>query len=219
MLSDATPETLAPAVKGPSSGNPAARRVRFSTITTYLFSSIVDGSKLPGSGCAPIGLGEPIGEAEPEHVDVFEGRRAMLRRPAEQLLLNHGARLALLDGVDLKELKALEEENAAILDAEANTRPVMGGAGSHTVLSDDLNGLLAEAGATGTVEAIATAMDGYSTAEAGDARAGVGHGFEERQTEEEVRRKRRLEDEKAATQARKVEKRRCAGCKRFACIC
>ena len=164
-----------------------------SSVTIMLFQVELDGSKLPSSGCAPIGLGrETSGHAE--SLDEFESRRAGERRPVEKLLLGHGARLQLLEGVDPVELSTLEAENAAILDAD----------------TDGPNDIHVAPAFTTTA---------YTTALPGDERAGVGHGFEERQEEEEVRRKRRQEEEKTATQVRKAEKRRCTGCKRFACIC
>jgi hypothetical protein len=140
----------------------------------------------------------------------FEGRRGALRRPVEQLLLGHGARLELLEGVDPVELRALEEENEAILSAADRPWP-------KPELEVDVD-VQSSPAADGEGGAAATTAP-YTTAHPEDTRAGAGRGFEERQGEEEERRKRRHEDEKAATEARKAERRRCAGCKRFACIC
>jgi hypothetical protein len=121
----------------------------------------------------------------------------------EQLLLGHGARLQLLEGVgvDPVELRELEAENEAILRA--------------VEIDDSPPDTLDSKGGVGTAATTAA----YTTAGPEDTRAGAGRGFGERQGEEEERRKRRHADEKAATEARKAERRRCAGCKRFACIC
>lgn len=185
------------------------RRVRFSSVTTHTFRVGLDGSKLPSSGCSPIGLGEAYGEAQPEPVDSYEGRRVALRRPVEQLLLGHGARLQLLEGVDPVELRALEAENEAILRAVE---------GPEIEMAVDRQSSPEPPASDGGAGA-ATIAAAYTTAHPEDTRAGAGRGFEERQGEEEERRKRRHADEKAATEVRKAERRRCAGCKRFACIC
>ena len=91
----------------------AARRVRFSSVVVYHFAVRLDASKLPTSGCAPLGLGALCeGDAEKLSVDEFEAARGSVRRSAAGLLLGHGARLALLSEADTEpsELEAVEAE-------------------------------------------------------------------------------------------------------------
>ena len=187
------------------------RRVRFSSVTTLTFDLVVDGSKLPSTGCAPLGLGHRLlARSDAEPLDEFESRRSALRRPAEGLLLGHVARLERLgDDLDTTVLTAVEKENAAIIGERFSSRgPAYGGGGDG---DGDINGL--GNGAFGKLGQM------YSTAEAGAERGGAGGGFAERQSEEEERRAARREEERAACLSRKAERRRCSGCRRFACIC
>ena len=196
------------------------RRVRFSSVTTLTFDLVVDGSKLPSTGCAPLGLGHRLlARTDAEPLDEFESRRSALRRPAEGLLLGHVARLERLgDDLDTTVLAAVEKENAAIIGERfSSLGPAYGGGGDGDggdggdSGDGDINGL--GNGAFGKLGQM------YSTAEAGAERGGAGGGFAERQSEEEERRAARREEERAACLSRKAERRRCSGCRRFACIC
>ena len=54
---------------------------------------------------------------------------------------------------------------------------------------------------------------------AGAKRTGQGGGFQEFNIEEEEQRKRRAMEDRQQKESRKAEKKKCAYCKRFACLC
>ena len=176
----------------------ASHRVRFSSVHVHWFAAQVDGSKLPTSGCAPVGLAQLLQSDPAEALEAYEARREGVRRSATGLLLGHGARLAMLAeaSTDATELADLESENARLLSRDASDDPV--------AAPDSLGAKVAA---------------GYGTAAPSEKRLGRGGGFSELDEEEESRRKLRAAQTKLQAEARKVERRRCEGCRRFACLC
>jgi hypothetical protein len=75
----------------------------------------------------------------------------------------------------------------------------------------------------GVVPVTNKAVDGArrpaGTMRAGDKRDGGGGGFREYDDDEQARRRRRLDADRQMALGRKAEKRRCAACHRFSCIC
>lgn len=177
------------------------RRVAWGTVITHYFGVELDRSKLPSSGCAPIGLGSLLASDPPEALDVFEERRDSARRTAIGLLLGHGSRLAMLedgssDAAELaNDLAEVEGENARILAGDGGSDAPPPGSLASKVCA------------------------GYGTALPGEKRLGAAGGFRELDDDEEDRRKRRRDETKQATEERKAERRRCDGCRRFACLC
>jgi len=175
------------------------RKVHFSSVTAHYFDVTLDFSKLPTTGCAPIGLGRLRFSDSAVPLEQYEQQREPFRRTAVGLLLGHAARLELIgasaEGNDASVLRAVEAENVAILSGN-------GGEGE-----DD---------AWAHAEKV---HSGYDTARPGEKRTGASGGYLEVDAEEEARRKQRAHDDRLQTQARKAEKRRCEGCRRYACIC
>jgi hypothetical protein len=168
----------------------------------------LDSSKLPSDGLAPLGLGLAIDEAR-EHttVDIFEQR---LRTGVHPIPASMRRQLAAAGDASnashpTGELERIEAENVSLLsvplyacERDEEEMPV----GSKRA-------------ANGALPPCAS----YTNAAPEDERTGAGGGFSEFDGEEEARRKQRALEQQQATEARKAERRRCAGCRRFACIC
>jgi len=177
------------------------RHVDFSTVVTHYFDVLVDGSKLPANGCAPIGLGHLRQTVGPETLDSYEERR-IERRNLGQLHMPHSERLAMLSEAEVQQLPEVEAENALLLVEEVSP--------SEQCVPPE---------ATNSMSTDATLV-AYGTARYDEKRTGIAGGFlEVDHTEEEERRKCRALEERQQAIARKSEKRRCIGCRRFACIC
>lgn len=238
-------EALPMATNGAS---PKKRQVKFGQVHILEFAVTIDGSKLPSDGLSPLGLGEWL-HAESFGLEDFEAARTMgedehqLADPATgfgsseaaltdrpNMLTAVGSRrgvrrvddferrgllVGYLGSEDLEAVKLLEA-------VEADNREIRNQ--NITTYERDLTYEEEESAAAGGWTSLRTPSDKpsaplYSTAEEGASRYGLGGGFRERDDEEEARRKARALSEKAATETRKAERRRCAGCKRFACIC
>ena len=153
---------------------------------------VLDGSKLPSDGLAPLGLGSLIGETLCS-VEEHEARRA-------GGLVRHVSTDERRDAVggDASALLALERSNREII---MQTEDGDGAASWGSLVTD----------------AVTPAL--YSTATSDAKRTGQAGGFCEVEEEAEARRKQRALDAAAATATRKAERKRCPACKRFACIC
>ena len=172
----------------------APRRVSFGTVRIASHACVLDGSKLPSDGLAPLGLGEHLLS---EECSVEEHENARATRGVQHLT-PEVRRAVVAD--DPKALLDLERANRELLKGDA---------------AEDSDG--AWGPMRFSVDAPRAAA--YTTAEPDAKREGLAGGFCEVEAEAEARRKQRALDAAAATAARKAERRRCAGCKRFACIC
>ena len=177
------------------------------------FAMILDDSKLPHDGLSPLGLGQWQQTVESEFEE-FELARSRCGVRHLDDFERRGLLIGRLDDLDTQALADLEV-------VEAANREIRGHNVSF-VFDDDL-----EEDGTDRWSSVSSASDKpavsatplYSTAEDGASRDGKHGGFNEIDDEEEARRKLRALSEKSATETRKAEKRRCAGCKRYACIC
>ena len=193
-----------------------ARRVRFSTVLIRTHEVILDGSKLPSDGCAPLGLGAPVGELI-RSVDEHETQRAA-GSPGVRLVSTEDRREAV--GDDAAELYAVERLNQQIIlqscgaEDEDDSLSLFE---SRECSPDPFEADQADP-ASGS-ESKRPGPPAYSTAAPDAERTGHGGGYCELDEEAEEGRKRRALEAAAATETRKAEKRRCKSCKRFACIC
>ena len=185
-----------PATQMASSEVKRKQRVSFGDVVIHSFAVGLDGTKLPTTGCAPIGLGEHMGSSSAEALDSFEirvrrGIAGAPRRSAAELLLGHGQRMEMLTNVDPEELAAVEEENRNILGATTaillQYRAMMDEEEDETRAPDGSSLPLPEDVAS--AKQAATAVS-YSTALAGEKRSGHGGGFSEVDSGEEELRKR-----------------------------
>ena len=192
-----------------------ARRVRFSNVVIRTHTVILDGSKLPSDGCAPLGLGAPVGEALTRSVDEHETQRAA-GSPGVRLVSTEDRRDTV--GDDAAELFALERNNQEIIlqacgaQADDDSSSLF----ESRECSPETSFQADQAGSSGSET---PGLSTYSTAAADAERSGHGGGFCELDEEAEAGRKRRALDAAEATETRKAEKRRCKSCRRFACIC
>ena len=196
-----------------------ARRVRFGDVVINAHTVILDGSKLPSDGCAPLGLGAPVGEALTRSVDEHETQRAA-GSPGVRLVSTEDRREAVRDECEAAELFAVERLNQEIILSACGAQP-----------EDDTTSIFEsrecspdpfeadQAGPASGSDSERSGLPTYSTAAADAERSGHGGGYCEVDEEAEEGRKRRALDAAAATETRKAEKRRCKSCKRFACIC
>jgi hypothetical protein len=190
-----------------------ARRVRFSNVVIRTHAVVLDGSKLPSDGCAPLGLGAPVGELT-RSVDEHETQRAA-GSPGVRLVSTEDRREAVGDDAELFAVEQLNQQiilNACGAQAEDDSSSIFE---SRECSPDPFEVDQAGPASGSEPERLPT----YSTAAADAKRSGHGGGYCEVDEEAEERRKRRALDAAAATETRKAEKRRCKSCKRFACIC
>ena len=193
-----------------------ARRVRFSTVLIRTHEVILDGSKLPSDGCAPLGLGAPVGELI-RSVDEHETQRAA-GSPGVRLVSTERRREAM--GDDAAELYAVERLNQQIIlqscgaEDEDDSPSIFE---SRECSPDPFEA--DQADPAGDSESKRPGPPAYSTAAPDAERTGHGGGYCELDEEAEEGRKRRALEAVAATETRKAEKRRCKSCKRFACMC
>lgn len=208
------------------------RRVTFGDVHITEFAITIDDSKLPADGLSPLGLGEWL-HAETFGLEDFEAARTMGKD--DPPAVGCGGRVGSRQGVrrvDDFERRGLlvgylgseDPKAVALLESvEADNREIRNQ--NVTTYERDLSYEEESAAAAGSGwTSLRTPSDKpsapmYTTAEEGASRDGLGGGFCERDDDEEARRKARALSEKAATETRKAERRRCAGCKRFACIC
>jgi hypothetical protein len=209
-----------------------AKRVSFGHVKVVEFAMTIDDSKLPSDGLSPLGLGEWL-HAETFVLDFYEAARTMSdeMRAREQLSSEYdnptlssrrgvrrvddferrGLLVGRLGDEDPKAVEALEA-------VEAANREIRGQ--NISTYERDLT-YEEESSDWASLRDLSDKPSAplYSTAEEGASRDGQGRGYLEIDEEEEARRKSRALSEKAATETRKAERRRCAGCKRYACIC
>ena len=198
------------------------KHVSFGCVRIAEFAVTIDDSKLPHDGLAPLGLGELLQTLEYTNFEAYETSRSTSRRGVHHLddFERRGLLLGRLDETPDPEavlaLEACEEANRKIRGQTVTTyerdtdyeEETTASGWSSRLRPDDSDGA-----------ARTRNKPSYTTAEEGASRDGLGGGFRERDEEEESRRKARALSEKAATDSRKAERRRCAGCKRYACIC
>mmetsp|Transcript_36578 Transcript_36578/g.60580 ORF Transcript_36578/g.60580 Transcript_36578/m.60580 type:complete len:222 (+) Transcript_36578:103-768(+) len=211
----------------------AKKRVSFGHVNIAEFVVTIDDSKLPSDGLSPLGLGEWQHD-ESFILDQYESARNMSDDDKPKLAHSSGACIVAsrrgvrrIDDFERRGLLVgyLGKEDPvalAILEAvEAANREIRG----QKVSVYERDHIYEEETAAGSGWASLNMLSDkprsplYTTAEEGASRDGMGGGFHERDEEEEARRKTRAISEKAATETRKAERRRCAGCRRFACIC
>ena len=190
-----------------------ARRVRFSTVLIRTHEVILDGSKLPSDGCAPLGLGAPVGELI-RSVEEHETQRAA-GSPGVRLVSTEDRREAV--GDDAAELYAVERLNQQIILQSCGAEDEDDSLSLFESRADPFEADQADP-ASGS-ESKRPGPPAYSTAAPDAERTGHGGGYCELDEEAEEGRKRRALEAAAATETRKAEKRRCKSCKRFACIC
>ena len=188
-----------------------ARRVRFGSVVIRTHEVILDGSKLPSDGCAPLGLGAPVGEALTRSVEEHETQRATAS-PGVRLVSTEERREAV--GDDAAALYAIERRNQEIILNACGAQPD----------DDSFESCECSPGTSFQVDSSdqvdrSGQQTTYSTAAADAKRSGHGGGYCELDEEAEEGRKQRALEAAAATETRKAEKRRCRSCKRFACIC
>jgi hypothetical protein len=175
------------------------RRVSFGSVSIKSHEMILDGSKLPSDGLAPLGLGDLVGET----VRSVEEHEAQRSSDGSSAGVRHVSTEQRRDAVghDASALLALERANREIIQQ-----------------AEDGDG-----GGWGSLVSTAPSTDigptRYSTAAPDERRTGHSGGFCEVDEEAEARRKQRALDAAAATATRKAERRRCSECKRFACLC
>lgn len=219
---------------------PKKKCVTFGHAIVRTFAMTIDDSKLPSDGLSPLGLGEAL-DAEVYPLDAYEAARSAERPQLADMSDEERAQLpdATARRVDSRRgvrvvsdferrgilvgwLGDEDPEEKAVLEAvEASNRAIRGQ--NVTVYErDDAYDIEEE---SGWADGQRYSLSGqphvplYATADEDASRDGIGGGFDERDEEEEDRRKARALEERAATETRKAERRRCAGCKRFACIC
>ena len=192
-----------------------ARRVRFSNVVIRTHEVVLDGSKLPSDGCAPLGLGAPV-DTLTRSVDEHETQRAA-GSPGVRLVSTEDRREAVGDDAELFAVERLNQQiilHACGAQADDDSTSIFE--------SRECSPNPFEADQTETASSSESERPGlptYSTAAADAKRSGHGGGYCEVDEEAEEGRKRRALDAAAATETRKAEKRRCKSCKRFACIC
>ena len=189
----------------------SVKKVSFGCVTVAEFSITIDDSKLPSDGLSPLGLGDFLQMSEAQMIDAYEAGRSRCGVRHLDDFERRGLILGRLDEVpDQQIVEALEA-------CEASNRLIRSYQGDDEEDTIGRKGDTLQPYSDSTVFSRVSPM--YSTAEHGAKRDGLGGGFHERDKEEEARRKARALAEKAATGSRKAERRRCADCKRFACIC
>lgn len=203
--------------------NAAARvkRVSFGRVSVAEFEVTLDDSKLPSDGLSPLGLGQFSRTQEFASFEEFESTRSSGVGSGVRHLDVSERRTALLgdapDADALAALESVEEVNRRIRGQTVTTYDPDDEDESASAVG---SGAAAHAGwASLRKRSAASDVVMYATAEEGARRDGLGGGFCELDEEEDSRRKARALSERAATEARKAEKRRCAGCRRYACIC
>ena len=190
--------------------------VTFGGVTVHFHARIVDGSKLPSDGVAPLGLGHRTSTEEHSSLEEFERVKHAARDENGALVLwfhiPPTMRCELLSadgGATVAELEAISQENTRLLlEREGNE----GGASAFEQGTEDAFQRMRPG----------TDMHGelkYSTAGVGEKREGACGAFSEMQPEETERRKQRAVEAQAQKEQRKAERKKCAGCHRFACIC
>ena len=190
------------------------KRLSFGSVQLWHFAVILDDSKLPHDGLSPLGLGE-LQSADEFMLEEYELARASTRRGVRHVddFERRGLLVGYLDQIDERALAALEV-------VEAANRQIRG---QNVTTYERVDEEGQEADSTWDSlrrdDKPTAVKPPYTTADEGASRDGVGGGFHERDEDAEVRRKARALADKAATDSRKAERRRCAGCKRYACIC
>ena len=174
-----------------STGEVKRKRVSFGNVITHMFAVDLDGTKLPTTGCAPIGLGEHLGSTSAEELDTFElrvrrGIAGAPRRSAAELLLGHGQRMEMLTNVNPEELAAVEEDNRNLLGSTMAIPLAY-----RLMMDDDEDEARAPDGSSlpPPADKQATAVF-YGTAQPGEKRTGRSGGFGEVDDDEEEQRKR-----------------------------
>jgi len=193
--------------------------VTFGGVTVHLHTRTVDSGKLPSDGVAPLGLGARVSTEEHTTIEDFEEHRRSRRDTNDPLVLwfhiPPAMRCELLeDDCSASELEAVARENAALLTERQERSESSFATGSASSETDSASSDL-EREATRDVEQLVQ----YGTVRAGEKRDGVCGAFSEVQPEEEERRKQRALEAQSQKERRRAERKKCAGCHRFACIC
>ena len=193
--------------------------VTFGGVTVHCHARVVDGSKLPSDGAAPLGLGRRTSIEEHTSLEEFEKVKRSSRDEVGELVLwfhipPEMRRRYLLDsdGGSSEEIEAISRENALILRQREREE----GESAFAQVEDS--------GESTSFQRMRPNTDmhrelRYSTAQVGDKREGACGAFSEVQPEETERRKQRAIEAQAQKELRKAERKKCAGCHRFACIC
>mmetsp|Transcript_44096 Transcript_44096/g.92093 ORF Transcript_44096/g.92093 Transcript_44096/m.92093 type:complete len:251 (-) Transcript_44096:23-775(-) len=164
-------------VQNGQSNSSSVRRVSFGLVQVRLHECVLDGSKMPSDGAAPLGLGKAMGVTT-ESVDAFDVRRNADRKGVSHVSAEE--RREMLADIDSAELAQVEAENGAIIGATAAKWTHM------NADDDDGDGSLFSSKLWAAAQRDGT-FRGYTTAAPDDVRSGLGGGFAEYDGEEERR--------------------------------
>ncbi|KAL3892939.1 MAG: hypothetical protein SGPRY_014634, partial [Prymnesium sp.] len=112
----------------------AVMGVTFGGVLVHQHTRVIDRSKLPSDGLAPLGIGAKVSTDEFSTIEQFEAfkRDASKREEGEQLVLwfhiPPALRCQLLDGCSAAELEDVANENARILSSQGRADPALNSA-------------------------------------------------------------------------------------------
>ena len=210
-------DATSPTEKISSADGARVGRISFGNVTVFHHERTLDDSKLPSDGMAPLGLGALLDTSE-HTLDKFESERRQARGPK----MTDGALVfwdhmppqlrGQLIGASAEDLEAVAQENSILIREREQGL-------TEAVVQEMLaSGCTSDAPLNGETYASNGAAS-YSTAAPDEARTGAGGGFCELDDGAEEQRRHRAEEEESRKRARKAERVRCTGCKRYACIC